>query len=113
VFAVIKHVLKAYSEAVRLGTFDQAGFQQIEVDVRCAFFGRFALEDAIGSHAFAPLEASRRVSNAIPFGSPLSYRFTLCKLRPNAEGAYAWACGVETCTVLVLCERALLLPLLL
>jgi hypothetical protein len=43
---------------------------------RFAFFDRintlvvqkFTLEDAIGSHAFAPLEASRRATNGIPLG---------------------------------------------
>jgi hypothetical protein len=35
------------------------------------FRQKSALEDAIGSHAFAPLEASRRVTNATPLGCPL------------------------------------------
>jgi hypothetical protein len=37
----------------------------------------FTTDDAIGSHAVAPLEASRRVTNGIALGRPLSYRFTL------------------------------------
>jgi hypothetical protein len=43
------------------------------------FWQKFALEDAIGSHAFAPLlEASRCVLNAMEFlsGVPFSYQFT-------------------------------------
>jgi hypothetical protein len=32
---------------------------------------KFALEDAIEFHAFAPLEASRRVTDGIPLGSSL------------------------------------------
>ena len=35
------------------------------------------LGDDIEFHAFAPLEASRRVTNGIPLGWPLSDRFTL------------------------------------
>jgi hypothetical protein len=35
------------------------------------FRQKFTLEDAIEFHAFAPLEASRRVTNAIPLGCPL------------------------------------------
>jgi hypothetical protein len=35
------------------------------------FRQKFTLEDAIGSHAFAPLEASRRVTNGIPPGCSL------------------------------------------
>jgi hypothetical protein len=31
---------------------------------------KFTLEDAIEFHAFAPLEASRRVTNGIPLGCP-------------------------------------------
>jgi hypothetical protein len=39
---------------------------------RCVYFRqKFTLEDAIEFHAFAPLEASRRVTNAIPLGCPL------------------------------------------
>jgi hypothetical protein len=46
--------------------------------VLCAFFRqKFILEDAIELHPFAPLEASRRVTNSIPLGCSLSYRFTL------------------------------------
>jgi hypothetical protein len=41
------------------------------------FGQKFTLEDAIEFHAFAPLEASRRVTNDIPLGCPLSYQFTL------------------------------------
>jgi aspartate/methionine/tyrosine aminotransferase len=40
------------------------------------FRQRFTLEDAIGSHACS-IQASRRVTNAIPLGCPLSYQFTL------------------------------------
>jgi hypothetical protein len=40
------------------------------------FRQKFTLEDAIGSHACS-LEASMRVTNGIPLGRPLSYRFTL------------------------------------
>jgi hypothetical protein len=36
----------------------------------------FALEDAIGSHAFS-LEANMRATNAIPLGSTLSYQLAL------------------------------------
>jgi hypothetical protein len=36
----------------------------------CVFRPDFALEDAIGSHACS-LEANTRVTNGIPFGSPL------------------------------------------
>ena len=35
------------------------------------FRQKFTLEGAFEFHAFAPLEASRRVTNAIPLGSPL------------------------------------------
>jgi hypothetical protein len=35
------------------------------------------LEDAIRSHAFVPLGANMRVTNGIPLGSSLSYRFAL------------------------------------
>jgi hypothetical protein len=35
------------------------------------FGQKFTLGDAIGFHAFAPLEASRRVTNGIPLGWPL------------------------------------------
>jgi hypothetical protein len=35
------------------------------------FLQKFMLEDAIDLHAFAPLEASRRVTNGIPIGCPL------------------------------------------
>jgi hypothetical protein len=40
------------------------------------FERRFALKDAIGSNACS-LEASKRVTNSIPLGSPLSYRLAL------------------------------------
>ena len=40
------------------------------------FRKKIYLEDAIGSHACS-LEASMRVTNGIPLGRPLSYRFTL------------------------------------
>jgi hypothetical protein len=37
--------------------------------VRCAFFGRtLHSRSAIAFHAFAPLQASRRVANGIPLG---------------------------------------------
>jgi hypothetical protein len=39
--------------------------------VRFFLFDRFTPEDAIEFHAFAPLEASRRVTNGIPLGCPL------------------------------------------
>jgi hypothetical protein len=45
----------------------------------------FSLEDAIGSHAFPPLEANMRVTNSIPLGSPLSYRLS-SYLGRNTEG---------------------------
>jgi hypothetical protein len=35
------------------------------------FRQKFALEDAIGSHAFAPVEASKRATIGIPLGCPL------------------------------------------
>jgi predicted metalloprotease with PDZ domain len=35
------------------------------------FRQKFTLEDAIGFHAFAPLEASRLATNSIPLGCPL------------------------------------------
>jgi hypothetical protein len=38
---------------------------------------KFTLEDAIELHAFAPLEASMRVTNAIHLGCSLSYRLAL------------------------------------
>jgi hypothetical protein len=41
------------------------------------FRQKSTLEDAIELHAFAPLEVSRRVTNGILLGCPLSYRFTL------------------------------------
>jgi hypothetical protein len=41
------------------------------------FRQKFTLEDAFKFHAFAPLEASKRVINGIPLGRPPSYRFTL------------------------------------
>jgi hypothetical protein len=43
---------------------------------KCAFSDRFTFEDAIGSHTCS-LQASRRVTNGIPLGCPLSYQFTL------------------------------------
>jgi hypothetical protein len=52
----------------------------------------FTLEDAIEFHAFAPLEASKRVTNGISLGCYNKCRvFTPltgwhCKLRPTAEG---------------------------
>ena len=44
----------------------------------------FALEDAIGFHTCS-LEASKRVINSIPLGSPLSYRLHCTSCR-NTEG---------------------------
>ena len=43
------------------------------------FRQEFTLEDAIGSHAVAPLEAlpCMRVTNGSPLGCPLFYQFTL------------------------------------
>jgi hypothetical protein len=41
------------------------------------FRQKFTLEDTIGSHAFAPLEANMRVTNGIPLGSSLSYQLML------------------------------------
>jgi hypothetical protein len=38
--------------------------------VRCAFWQKFTLEDAIGSHTCS-LEANTRVTNGIPLGCPL------------------------------------------
>ena len=53
------------------------------------FEQKFALKDAIGSHAFAPLESSQRVTNNIPLGSSsLSYRVLHCKLCRNTEGRH-------------------------
>ena len=48
------------------------------------FRQKFALEDAIGSHACS-LEASRRVTNGIPLGCPLFLTGLYCKFRPNTK----------------------------
>jgi hypothetical protein len=46
--------------------------QQQAVHVRCAFSGRNPLSrSAVEFHAFAPLDASKRVTNGIPLGCPL------------------------------------------
>jgi hypothetical protein len=59
-------------------------------DVRCAFVDKnLHSRSVIEFHTVALLEASRRVTNGIPLGFPLSYRFSSsshCKLRLNTEG---------------------------
>jgi hypothetical protein len=60
----------ASSELCNAGEWESTPPKQGEV--KCAFSRqKFALEDAIEFHAFAPLEASMRVTNGNPLGWPL------------------------------------------
>jgi hypothetical protein len=45
----------------------------------------FTLEDAIEVHAFAPLEANRRVTNDIPLSGVYFLTGSLCNLRHTVK----------------------------
>jgi glutathionyl-hydroquinone reductase len=79
--------------AMQSGAFDESRLHEIDAlnarvyqDINNGtvrvFRQRFALEDAIGSHACS-LEASNRVTNAIPLGCPLPLTIWHWKLRHN------------------------------
>jgi hypothetical protein len=65
-------------------------------------FGQnFPLEDAIEFHAFAPLEASMRVTNGIPLGCSLLLPVRHCNFHPNTKGEPARGSDPELCHTLL------------
>jgi hypothetical protein len=59
-----------------LDKYKERDYGTITCSTVLGFEQKFTLEEAIGSHACS-LEASKRVTNSIPLGSPLSYRLAL------------------------------------
>ena len=60
----------------------------VKYEVRCAFSDRNLHSRCY--HDFAPLQASRRVTNGIPLMHPPCLNSSHCKLRPNTQGT--WRC---------------------
>jgi hypothetical protein len=69
---IFAYIMSQHQKASVLSGWETSGAEGLDNSVRCAFFGRnLRSRSAIGSHAFAPLEASRRVTNDIPLGCSL------------------------------------------
>jgi hypothetical protein len=66
-------------------------FKLLSEKVRCAFFDRnLHSRSAIEVHAFAPLEASRRVTNGIPLGCSLILPVRTVNCVQTLKAGRAW-----------------------